>query len=256
MNKIIYLFLITIIIFIPKTTHAAWYWLVNPISPEQGDFVQLSALKYAETAVPKENLIFVNDDLKSLLDKAIDSKSCGSKYDGIIDTLQKASSSTEISLMTQNSLESCLENETIQLRLESALEDCDMDYLDTLTSGQKMINNEAINACRASSAAVNDVQQVTTIPVPVSMPTSLPKIETKTPIIPTVSKKLDSSIPNTKVEESIESSGTVGTSTEQQRNGETTATPTLSQQTNQKSLSAKDSFLGKIISFFSKLKFW
>ncbi len=150
---------LTVILFLaPFSTHAAWYWLLNPSNPEQGDFVQMSALEYAETNVSKNLLVYVEDDFKDLLKKSEKYKQCDSEYDDFIYSLQRLSTTTLVTEYKEDNFNDCIREGEIQ----EAIDDCDLEYIEEeFSDGQKVIYNKQIASCREEIEEKTKVNIVT-----------------------------------------------------------------------------------------------
>lgn len=140
----------------PTITHAAWYWLVNQDNPELGDFVELSALQYAETTVSKDLLLYLGNDFRDLMSRAEHSSKCNQRYHSIRATLQAATTVDDIPAYLENNLRACLDREVKEMEekhkleeLETALQGCDYGYFDTkLSDGQKVTYHKELSKCK------------------------------------------------------------------------------------------------------------
>lgn len=80
-----------VILLAPLSANAEWYWLTIPEDPTIGEFTELSAVEYAVTSIPKDQLQSVDESFFKTLDSAEKSESCSSQYSlaSVIDELRK-----------------------------------------------------------------------------------------------------------------------------------------------------------------------
>jgi hypothetical protein len=260
--KLIYLF--SILLFFPFTSYAATYWLVNPDNLELGDFVELSALEYAETNISKDLLIYLGEDFNDLLDQAEDSVDCHEKYEDIIASLKQVVTINDLSPHLENNLEVCLLKEEEKIaekeaeeKLEDALEDCDMDFLDEeLSNSQKVTYNKQIASCREEIQEKSEVK-IETVPIQIQ---TQPSVQQQ--VIPGITQTAQPSMQTSPVsvleEENISTEGqeTEGmydkeSDIESQQKNEIATVPKQDEAS-----TASPSFFNRIISFFTNLFSW
>lgn len=90
MKFALYLLALTILI-TPMSAYAEWYWLTIPEDSAIGEFTERSAVEYAVTSIPKDQLQAVEESFFTTLDLAEKSESCSSQYSlaSVIDELRK-----------------------------------------------------------------------------------------------------------------------------------------------------------------------
>jgi len=73
---------------IPVFAHAEWYWLTIPEDSTIGEFTELSAVEYAVTSIPKDQLQILPSTLMQTLSSTTNSTKCSNSYNSAIQELR------------------------------------------------------------------------------------------------------------------------------------------------------------------------
>ena len=69
-----------VLLLTPQSANAEWYWLTIPEDPTIGEITELSAIEYAVTSIPKDQLQAVEDSFFETIELTEDSIACGDGY--------------------------------------------------------------------------------------------------------------------------------------------------------------------------------
>lgn len=88
-----YIFLLLVA---PVFVHAEWYWLNIPEDPDIGEFTELSAVQYAITSIPKEQLQLVQNTLIEIWDETKKSEACSNERELAIQEMREFDANHEM----------------------------------------------------------------------------------------------------------------------------------------------------------------
>lgn len=235
----------------PLQTNAAWYWLLNPANPEQGDFVQMSALDYAETEISKNLLVYIEDDFKNLLEESENYDQCEDTYDHFMDSLQRSSTTTLITKFEEKDFNDCIRVGQIQ----EALDECDLEYFDEeFSGGQKVTYHRQISVCKEEMQ--KDVEVIKVV-APAQIQTS-PVVPQQ--VIPAVAKApvtlKTTPVSDLAVEDATEENEQIKEPNDEESNVEITEKKVSVESEQQATSATPSNFFQKIINFFSNLFSW
>lgn len=209
-------YIIALLIFLtPASAYAEWYWLTIPEDPTIGEFTELSAVEYAVTSIPKDQLQTLPDTFMDTLSSTTDSAKCSGEYDNAVKELREFDATHELyttigykattdivlnqatvdsraSLITniergamsclkaeQNELEEQAKKEAEEKReaeVQQAVNDCDFDFFEN-----EMTNEERMDTWDERQSCIN----VTTVEPPEDMPI-VPEIKEEPVVVPVV----------------------------------------------------------------------
>jgi hypothetical protein len=219
--RICTIFILSLIIFVPVHADAAWYWLVNNENSGLSDFVEMSALEYAETTVSKDLFYYIEDDFFDTLQKAKGSSECTQQYEDTVDSLENVavqSTSTSTNKYGKEDRMESVVNRAIQsigkcfedIAKQLAIENCDFDFFDEMTNSEKMDTWDERDACNKKA----EEKEVVSVPVsttPIVAPVPAPVVPAVT-YSPPVQAVTDFVVPDAldEVPSPVESSTSTG----------------------------------------------
>lgn len=144
--KLIYSIATLLLFLTPTYSYAAWYWLSNPSYPEQGDFVELSALEYAQFE-SNDLLTLVKDETIRTIDKLEHFKECEQVFDSIMNSFQMQSFETLNYWLTKGG--ACVAQEERLEKISEALNECDLEYVVEKSRGSELVGyGDKIQKCK------------------------------------------------------------------------------------------------------------